>query len=70
MYIMGGNGHNHAYCELLSLRVIQYTDAGLYTCSSGERPYNIPGSYGHYDQDAKTFTDWGVECKQLKHIES
>ena len=24
----------------------QYTDAGLYTCSSGQRPYKIPGSYG------------------------
>lgn len=24
----------------------QYTDAGVYTCSSGQRPYKIPGSYG------------------------
>ena len=48
------------------MQVVQYTDAGLYTCSSGERPYKIPGSYGHYDQDAKTFADWGIECKQLK----
>ena len=25
----------------------QYTDAGLYTCSSGGRKYKIPGSYGN-----------------------
>ena len=42
---------------------MQYTDAGLYTCSTGGRPHKIPGSYGHYDQDAKTYADWGIECK-------
>eukprot|EP00054_Salpingoeca_dolichothecata_P037648 m.11586 g.11586 ORF g.11586 m.11586 type:complete len:414 (-) comp7758_c0_seq2:46-1287(-) len=38
-----------------------YTDAGVYTCSSGERPYKIPGSYGHYEQDANTYASWGVD---------
>ena len=67
---MGGNDRNYTYhmnCHHSKL-YMQYTDAGLYTCSSGERPYKIPGSYGHYDQDAKTFTDWGIECKQLKPL--
>jgi alpha-galactosidase len=38
-----------------------YTDAGEYTCSSGERPYKIPGAFGHYEQDAATFASWGVD---------
>jgi hypothetical protein len=42
--------------------ITKYTDAGVYTCSPGGRPHQIPGSYDHYDQDAKTYTDWGIEC--------
>lgn len=42
-----------------------YTDAGLYTCSSGQRLHKIPGSYGHYSQDAKTYADWGVEYVKM-----
>jgi len=42
---------------------VQYTDAGMYTCMQGERDHKIPGSYGHYKQDAQTYADWGVECK-------
>jgi alpha-galactosidase len=42
-----------------------YTDAGLYTCNQGERDYKIPGSYGHYEQDAKTFANWGVEYVKM-----
>ncbi len=48
---------------------IQYTDAGLYTCSQGERDHKIPGSYGHYEQDAQTYADWGVECKAAETVE-
>ena len=44
--------------------LIQYTDAGMYTCSTGGRPHKIPGSYGHYEQDAKTYAEWGIECEQ------
>lgn len=29
-----------------SCHPVQYTDAGVYTCSQGGRPYKIPGSYG------------------------
>jgi hypothetical protein len=41
-----------------------YTGAGNRTCSSGGRPVpapysrGVPGSFGHYEQDAKTFADW------------
>jgi alpha-galactosidase len=42
-----------------------YTDGGLYTCSQGERPYKIPGSYEHYEQDATTYAKWGVEYVKM-----
>eukprot|EP01116_Phalansterium_solitarium_P022797 TRINITY_DN7661_c2_g1_i1.p1 TRINITY_DN7661_c2_g1~~TRINITY_DN7661_c2_g1_i1.p1 ORF type:complete len:439 (+),score=160.98 TRINITY_DN7661_c2_g1_i1:1132-2448(+) len=42
-----------------------YTSAGFQTCSSGGRPDPIPGSYGHYDQDAATFASWGVDYVKL-----
>jgi len=42
-----------------------YTDSGLYTCSSGGRSYPIPGSYGHYEQDANTFASWGVDLVKM-----
>ncbi|XP_019849586.1 PREDICTED: alpha-galactosidase-like [Amphimedon queenslandica] len=42
-----------------------YTDAGLYTCSSGGRKYKIPGSYGHYEQDANTYASWGIEYVKM-----
>ncbi|XP_011402528.1 PREDICTED: alpha-galactosidase-like [Amphimedon queenslandica] len=38
-----------------------YTDAGMYTCSPGGRNHTIPGSYGHYEQDANAYASWGVE---------
>jgi len=42
-----------------------YTDAGLYTCSTGERPYKIPGSYGYYQQDANSYASWGVDFVKM-----
>jgi alpha-galactosidase len=42
-----------------------YTSAGNQTCSSGGRPIKVPGSRGHYDLDAKTFADWGVDYIKL-----
>jgi len=45
----------------LGLKFGLYTCAGNYTCSSGGRPYKIPGSYGHYPQDANTYASWGVD---------
>ena len=46
----------------------QYTDAGTYTCNQGGRDHKIPGSYGHYKQDASTYADWGVECKKCSLV--
>jgi len=42
-----------------------YTSAGNQTCSSGGRPAPIPGSYGHYQQDADTFASWGVDYVKM-----
>ena len=39
----------------LGLRFGLYTAIGSRTCQS------LPGSWGHYDQDAKSFADWGVD---------
>jgi len=42
-----------------------YTSAGNETCSSGGRPNAVPGSRHHYDLDATTFADWGVDYIKL-----
>ena len=42
-----------------------YTSAGNETCSSGGRPHAIPGSRHHYELDAATFADWGVDYIKL-----
>jgi alpha-galactosidase len=39
----------------LGLRFGIYTAIGARTCQS------LPGSWGHYDQDAKTFATWGAD---------
>ena len=39
----------------LGLRFGIYTAIGTRTCQS------LPGSWGHYDQDAQTFSSWGVD---------
>lgn len=38
-----------------------YTSMGDTTCNPGGRPANIPGSFGHYEADAKTFASWGMD---------
>eukprot|EP01062_Namystynia_karyoxenos_P058313 TRINITY_DN49878_c0_g1_i1.p1 TRINITY_DN49878_c0_g1~~TRINITY_DN49878_c0_g1_i1.p1 ORF type:complete len:410 (+),score=114.46 TRINITY_DN49878_c0_g1_i1:77-1306(+) len=42
-----------------------YTSAGNQTCSNGGRPFRVPGSRGHYDQDAASFAAWGVDYVKL-----
>ena len=49
-----------------------YTSAGYQTCSTGGRqvPGNanargVSGSYGHYEQDARTYAEWGVDYVKL-----
>lgn len=53
------------YIHSRGLKFGLYTDAGLNTCSNGERPYKIPGSYGHYEQDAQTYADWGMDFVKM-----
>ena len=38
-----------------------YTSAGNTTCSSGGRPYPIPGSEYHFQQDMDTFASWETD---------
>ena len=42
-----------------------YTSGGDEICSSGGRDNTIPGSDGHYIQDANTFSSWGVNYIKL-----
>lgn len=43
------------YVHAKGLKFGIYTSAGTNNCSG------LPGSYGHYEQDAQTFADWGVD---------
>lgn len=51
-----------------------YTSAGNVTCSSGGRPFPIPGSEGHYVQDSNTFASWNLDyvkvdwCGDVKNL--
>jgi len=49
----------------LGLKFGLYTCAGTYTCSPGGRNHQIPGSFGHYQQDANTFASWGVDFVKM-----
>ena len=42
-----------------------YTSSGNSTCSSGGRQGYVPGSVGHFEQDARTFAEWGVDYVKL-----
>lgn len=39
----------------MGLKLGIYADVGVRTCAG------YPGSFGHYDIDAKTFAEWGVD---------
>ncbi len=43
------------YVHYKGLKFGMYTDAKSLTCG------RFPGSYGHYEQDAKRFAEWGVD---------
>jgi len=49
----------------LGLKFGLYTCAGNFTCSSGGRDHQIPGSYGHYQQDADTYASWGIDFVKM-----
>jgi len=42
-----------------------YTSAGNTTCSSGGRNGTVPGSFGHFAQDAKTFAEMTVDYVKI-----
>lgn len=42
-----------------------YTSAGSSTCEHSGWPKPLPGSFGHYAQDAQTFADWGVDMVKV-----
>mmetsp|Transcript_10672 Transcript_10672/g.13266 ORF Transcript_10672/g.13266 Transcript_10672/m.13266 type:complete len:440 (+) Transcript_10672:297-1616(+) len=42
-----------------------YTSAGIHTCNPGARPCEVPGSYNHYQDDANTFAQWGLDYVKL-----
>ncbi|XP_044490160.1 alpha-galactosidase 1-like [Mangifera indica] len=44
------------YVHSKGLKLGIYSDAGYFTCSKA-----MPGSLGHEEQDAKTFTSWGID---------
>ncbi|XP_072573419.1 alpha-galactosidase A [Paramormyrops kingsleyae] len=43
------------YVHSMGLKLGIYADVGIRTCAG------YPGSFGHYDIDAKTFAEWGVD---------
>ena len=58
------NGMKHVadYVHAHNLSFGLYTCIGKVTCK-GDRP----GSFGHYEQDAKTLTSWGVDKVKVDH---
>ena len=44
-----------AYVRSRGLKLGIYSDVGTKTCAG------YPGSFGHYDVDARTFADWGID---------
>ena len=49
------------YLHRLGFKFGIYMSAGNQTCDSGGRPYPIPGSEHHYQQDMNTFAGWKVD---------
>jgi hypothetical protein len=52
------------YIHSLGLKVGIYTDIGRYTCYPHPR---YQGSYGHEEQDAKTFASWGIDLVEMDY---
>eukprot|EP01084_Bolivina_argentea_P002915 5434_1 len=53
------------YLHSMGYKFGLYTSAGTSTCNPGARPCIVPGSYGHYEDDAKTFASWEVDYIKL-----
>ena len=54
------------YLHARGLKFGLYTDGGKYTCSRGQRAFQIPGSYGHWEQDAHTFASWTMDYIKME----
>ena len=52
-----------AYVHGLGLKIGIYTDVTTTPCVHGQYPNQsqVPGSWGHYQQDADTFARWGMD---------
>ena len=50
------------YVHARGLKLGLYTCAGTVTCKGGR-----PGSFGHYEQDARTLAAWGVDFIKMDH---
>ena len=53
-----------AYIHKLGLKAGIYTDIGLHTCYPNPR---YQGSYGHEEQDARTFAAWGMDFVEMDY---
>jgi alpha-galactosidase len=53
------------YLKTLGFKFGIYTSAGDTTCEHSGFNQNIPGSFGHYEQDAATFASWGVDMVKV-----
>ena len=53
-----------AYIHKLHLKAGIYTDIGKHTCYPNPR---YQGSYGHEQQDAKTFAAWGIDFIEMDY---
>ncbi|MGB6932778.1 MAG: alpha-galactosidase [Acidobacteriaceae bacterium] len=52
------------YIHARGLKAGIYTDVGPYTCNPKPR---YQGSYGHEDQDARTFASWGMDLVEMDY---
>jgi alpha-galactosidase len=53
------------YLHARGLKFGLYTDGGTETCSQGQRGFQIPGSYGHWQDDARTFAGWTMDYVKM-----
>lgn len=49
------------FCHAHKFKLYIYASVGTYTCSSGGRPGQVPGSYGRYQEDVDTMASWNVD---------
>jgi alpha-galactosidase len=55
------------YIHSLDLKAGIYTDVGPYTCYNHPGKPRYMGSFGHEEQDAKTFASWGIDFVEMDY---